>query len=239
MRGIIQWCGGLGLIFSVGAYAADSAPSTKPPEVEYSAERLISAEVDGKNMQMSAQVNYARGKERDEMEVHGQRMTQILRHDKKLAWMLMPEQSAYMEVSYAKQAEYCNWPCMNIEKGKGITTLGREVVNGVETTKYKITCIDKNGNTTDGLFWVADNGVAVKMDFDTLVKSGKRQHAIIELRNLKVANQDPSLFEIPTGYRKFDMSGMPLSGGAPAGMGGPGATGGAGAMDLMKRLMRH
>jgi len=247
MRKLVQWCGSLGVIVSVGAYATGSAPSTRPPEVEYSAERLISAEDGGRNMQVSAQVNYARGMERDELEMHGQRMTQILRHDKQLAWILMPEQHGYMEVSYAKQAQYCNWPCVNVEKaklaeGKGYTDLGRETVNGVEATKYKIICVDKNGNTTDGLFWVADNGVVVKMDFDTVVKSGQRHHAIIELRHLKIAKQDPGLFEIPAGYRKFDVSAMPLSGGMPAGMGGPGGgsgVGGAGAMDIMNRLMRH
>jgi len=135
---------------------------------------------------------------------------------------------------------------VNIEKaklaeGKGYADLGRETVNDVEVTKYKIICVDKNGNTTEGLFWVADNGVVVKMDFDTVANSGKRQHAVIELRHLKVAKQDPGLFEIPTGYRKFDTSAMPLSGGVPAGMDGPGSgsVGGADALDLMKRLMHH
>jgi hypothetical protein len=53
MRKLVQWCGSLGLIVSFGVYAAGSVPSTKPPEVEYSAERLISAEDGDRTMQMS------------------------------------------------------------------------------------------------------------------------------------------------------------------------------------------
>jgi outer membrane lipoprotein-sorting protein len=251
MRKLIQWCGSLGLIVSVGAHAADAVPSAALPQVEYSADRVISAEQGGKSMQMNARVNYAKGKERNVIEMQGKSMISIMRHDKKLAWMVMPDQKMYMETSYAKQAQYCHWPCVNIEKakigeGKGYTTLGQEVVNGVETTKYKITCIDKKGETIEGIFWVAANGVVMKMDFTTTGKGGK-SHAVIELRNLKIAEQDPGLFEIPKGYSKLDMSSMPLSGGRPAGVGGGGGmggVGGAGAVgsglkDLMKGLIRH
>src|SRR5690242_8374247 len=89
MRRLIQCCGGLGLIVSIGA-AADAVPSTAPPQAEYSADRVMSAERDGKSMQMNTRVYYARGKERDEIEAQGRNMTMIMRHDKKLAWMLMP-----------------------------------------------------------------------------------------------------------------------------------------------------
>lgn len=236
MRKLIQWCGSLGLIVSIGVYAADAGPSTKLPDVEYSADRVIFAEDGGRSMQLNTRVNYASGKERNETELRGQRMIMILRHDKKLAWMLMSDQHKYMEMSYAKQAQYCHWPCVNIEKGKGYTTLGTEVVNGIETTKYKIVCIDKEGKTIEGLFWVATNGVVAKMDFTTTSKGSKPQHAVIELHNLKIAKQDSSLFEIPAGYSKMPMSGMPLGGGMPAGIGGA-AGGGPGVKDIMKGLI--
>jgi hypothetical protein len=246
MRKLIQWCGSLGLIVSIGAHAADAGPTTSLPQVEYSANRVISSEQDGHSMQMNARVYYAKGKERDEIEAHGQSMTMIMRHDKKLAWMLMPEQKMYTETSYADQAQYCNWPCVNIEKakmgeGKGYTTLGKEVVNVVETTKYKVVCVDKKGDTIEGTFWVASNGVVIKMDFTTTGKSDKPQHAVIELRNMNIARQDPGLFEIPKGYSKLDMSTMPVGSGRPAGVGGAGGIGGTGAglTDLMKGLIRH
>jgi hypothetical protein len=236
MRNLIQWCGSLGLIMATGVYAADAGPSTKLPDVEYSADRVTLTEDGGRSMQLNMRVNYARGKERNETELHGQRLIMILRHDKKLAWMLISDQHKYMETSYAKQAQYCHWPCVNIEKGKGYTTLGTEAVNGIETTKYKIVCIDKEGKTIEGLFWVADNGVVAKMDFTTTSKGSKPQHAVIELRNLKIAKQDSSLFEIPAGYSEMPKSGMPLGGGMPAGIGGA-AGGGAGVKDIMKGLI--
>ena len=241
MRKLIQWCGSLGLIVAIGAHAAEAGPSTSLPQVEYSAERVISGEQGGKSMQMNTRVYYAKGKERDETEAHGQNMTMIMRHDKKLAWMLMPDRKMYMEASYADQAQYCNWPCVNIEKakigeGRGYTTLGKEVVNGIETTKYKIVCIDTKGETIEGVFWVAANGIVIKMDFTTTGKSGQSQHAVIELRNVKIAGQDPGLFEIPKGYSKMSMQGMPLGGG-PAGMGGAAGGVGSGMKDLMKGVL--
>lgn len=246
MRKLIQRCGSLGLIVSIGAYATETGPSTGLPQVEYSAERVISSEQGGKSMQMNARVYYAKGKERDEIEAQGRNMIMIMRHDKKLAWMLVPEQKMYMEMSYADQAQYCNWPCANIEKaklaeGKGYTTLGQETVNGVETTKYKMVCIDKKNQTIEGQFWVAANGVVIKMDFTATAKDGKPQHAVIELRDMKIAEQSPALFEIPKDYSKMSMQGMPF-GGVPAGMGGSmGGVGGAvsGMKDLMKGLIRH
>ena len=249
MSKLIQWCGSLGVIVSIGAHAADAGPSTSLPQVEYSANRVISGEQGGQSMQMNARVYYAMGKERDEIETHGRSMTMIMRHDEKLSWMLMPDQKMYMEMSYADQAQYCNWPCVNIEKakmgeGKGYTTLGKEVVSGIETTKYKVVCVDKKGETIEGTFWVAANGVVIKMDFTTTAKGGKPQHAVIELRNVKFTAQDPAVFEIPKGYSKMSMQGMPLGGGMPAGVGGAGGMGGAGGAgagltDLMKGLIRH
>jgi outer membrane lipoprotein-sorting protein len=240
MRKLIQWCGCLGVIVSIGAHAADAGPSTSLPQVEYSADRVISGEQGGQSMQMNARVYYAKGKERDEIEAHGQSMTMIMRHDKKLAWMLMPDQKMYTEMSYADQAQYCNWPCVNIEKakmgeGKGYTTLGKEVVSGIETTKYKVVCVDKKGETIEGIFWVAANGVVIKMDFTTTGKRGK-SHAVIELRNVKIATQDPSLFEIPKDYSKMSMQGMPLGSG-PAGMGGAAGGVGSGMKDIMKGVL--
>lgn len=241
MRKLIQWCGCLGVIVSIGAHAADAGPSTSLPQVEYSADRVISGEQGGQSMQMNARVYYAKGKERDEIEAHGQSMTMVMRHDKKLAWMLMPDQKMYTEMSYADQAQYCNWPCVNIEKakmgeGKGYTTLGKEVVSGIETTKYKVVCVDKKGETIEGIFWVAANGVVIKMDFMTTGKRGK-SHAVIELRNVKIAGQDPGLFEIPKGYSKLDMSAMPVGGGRPAGVGEAAGGVGSGMKDIMKGVL--
>ena len=239
MSKLIQWCGRLGVIVSIGAHAADAGPTISLPQVEYSADRVMSGEQGGQSMQMNTRVYYAKGKERDETEVHGRSMTTIMRHDKKLAWMVMPDQKMYMEMSYADQAQYCNWPCVNIEKakmgeGRGYTTLGREVVSGVETTKYRLVCVDKKGENIEGIFWVAADGVVMKMDFTATGQRGK-SHIVVELRNLKLARQDPGLFEIPKGYSKMSMQGMPPGGGMPAGIGG--GPGGAGMQDLMKGIM--
>lgn len=131
--------------------------------------------------------------------------------------MFMDEMRMYMETAYGGQAQYCNWPCVNADKDKGATFIGKETVNGMETDKYKMACIDKNGNTTGDFLWFAANGqLAVKMDFTMTGKAGKRKHFVVELRNIKFAKQNPSLFEAPKGYSK--MSGMPMGGGMPGGM---------------------
>lgn len=250
MRKLIHGCGILWLIASVSTHAA-AGPSFNFPDLEYSAERVISGEEGGKVMKMTMRVYYVKNKERYEISAEGEQgITVILHHDKKLAWIPMDEMREYVEVAYDEQARYCSQPCVNVGRGhgstligkdKGATFVGKEIISGMETDKYKMDCIDKDGNTTKGFLWVIANGqLPVKMDFTLTNKAGRKlKHMLIEVRNIKFAKQDPSLFEVPKGYSKIP--GMPMGGGMGGMPRGDGAgempMDGAGMKDMLKGVL--
>jgi hypothetical protein len=128
-------------------------------------------------------------------------MAMILRQDKKVGWMLMPGQKMYMELNFAKEGsrkdDLSGW---KVEQ----TTIGPETVNGVKTTKSKIVMTGPKGEKMGGFWWATKENIVVKMDAISVHK-GSKDRFKIELKELKIAKQDPSLFEVPAGYSKMGM----------------------------------
>lgn len=167
-------------------------------KVEYSADRIMETE----QMTMESKVYHAPGKVRTEM--GGTIM--IMRFDKGVMWTLMPSEEMYMERSMTAP-EGKGAPKAQDESGYTIDeqkVVGKEVVNGVETTKTKVVMTMSDGSKFGGFTWTSKEGIVVKMD--TLSKvDGKKMRMKMYLRNLKIGKQDPALFEIPPGYNKIDM----------------------------------
>lgn len=76
-----------------------------------------------------------------------------------------------------------------------LKVVGHEVVNGRQTEKWALTVRQTDGKSTTSYQW-----------YDPQLKLAIRDEMdggyIRELRNVKVAPQPPSLFTIPSGYRK-------------------------------------
>jgi len=88
------------------------------------------------------------------------------------------------------------------------TEVGRETVNGLETTKYKVMMTAKDGKKLGGFQWIAPPGIQVKLD--AISKEGDSKERIkMELTNLTIGPQDPKLFEIPADYTVMTMPAMP------------------------------
>jgi hypothetical protein len=184
-------------VFAVGPAVGAGMPQTK---VEYSADSIMETQ----GMTVTSKVFHAENKDRMEMKVQGANNIMINRMDKKLAWVLMPDQKMYMET--------------NLEEGKKKSNdinncqidqqqLGSESVNGLKTTKNKIAMSCPDGLKYNGSMWVTKEGIMVKMD--SVAKTDKGDIAFkMELKNLNIARQDPSLFEIPAGYKAMNMGGM-------------------------------
>ncbi|MBI5740808.1 MAG: hypothetical protein HZA16_08805 [Nitrospirae bacterium] len=83
----------------------------------------------------------------------------------------------------------------------------------VNTTKSKVIVTDPQGRKYEGLMWEAKEGMLVKMDAAAKAE-GRNVRMKIELKNIKIAKQDPKLFEIPAGYKNMSMPGM--GGGGPS-----------------------
>ena len=122
----------------------------------------------------------------------------ITRMDKKVIWNIMPAQKMYMEIPFNLK----NQPLVE-EKLQGEIErkqVGTETVNGHPTKKYLITY--KSVKKTDQLYqwWATDINFPVK---SSAVDGSWTQ----EYRNIKMGSQPNSLFEVPSGYNKFDMPG--------------------------------
>lgn len=126
-----------------------------------------------------------------------------MRMDKKLVWMLMPDTKMYMETTI-KEGKKNSRDVSDCTLDQKIS--GTEMVNGVKATRSKInmSCPDDMQYTGD--MWVTKEGIMVKMDVAGKARGTKSVRMKTELKNLKIAKQDPALFEIPAGYTKMSMN---------------------------------
>ena len=87
------------------------------------------------------------------------------------------------------------------------TVVGEEVLESVKVTKYKTIATSTDGKKFGGFSWRTKEGIPMKMDL--LFKEGtEKTRMTTSLKNVKIGKQDPSLFEIPSGFTKLDMAGM-------------------------------
>ena len=167
---------------------ASSATGFEEPKVEYSADSYFEAE----GMTMKSKVNHAPGKERRDMEG----MVMIVRRDKKVVWQLMPDMRKYMENPIEKADKKTeDLSDYRVEQ----TVVGPDTIEGLKTTKYKVVMTDKKGNRQTGLMWATKDGIMVRLEAEG-EHDGKKMKMKNYLRNIKIAKQDPKLFEIPAGY---------------------------------------
>jgi len=197
------------LLMSVAMVMAGAvqAASPSPPQVEYSADSVLeTAEVS-----MKGHVNYTPTRERREMVMGsgGDKMIMITRHDKKVAWTLMPSEKMYMEVSLAQASANAKDDTSKYKIEQ--TVIGPETVNGVSTTKSKIIMTGPKGEKMGGFMWTTKENIVVKMDAIAIDKKQKHRYKT-ELTNLKIGKQDPKLFEVPAGYQKMSIPGMFIPG---------------------------
>jgi hypothetical protein len=187
----------IGILLSA-LFIASAALATDGPRAEYSANQTIETA----DMSMKGRVYYATGKERREMVTDGGKMTMILRQDKKVTWMLMPEESVYREMPL--QQGPANSGDLSGYKILESSRVGEETVNGVPATKYKVIMQAPDGAKMGGFHWLSKDSIALKADM-IAVDQGSKTRLKFELSDLRVGRQDPSLFEVPAGYSKMDM----------------------------------
>jgi len=161
---------------------------------EFSADTVMTHR---EGMKMTGKMYFKADKFRMDMK-SPQEMSMITRIDKNLMWNIMHAQKMYMEMPM----DLRNRPMVE-EKFDGEierTEVGSETIDGHPTKKYLITY--KSGNKTDQLYqwWATDINFPVK---SSAVDGSWTQ----EYRNIKMGSQPNSLFEVPSGYNKFDMPG--------------------------------
>jgi hypothetical protein len=177
-------------------------------DAAYSATRII----EGGEQRMEQRYFQKNGAtNRMEMNVHGQQSTVIVNGERGVMWILMPAQSMYMESPIDDQP----FDGANVEIPDPATwemeREGRESVNGVPATRYRVATDDGEVTRMRGHVWVSDDGIPVRTD---MVTGGDRIQ--MELRDVVVGPQPDELFEPPAGYRGLSVGAGHL--GSPAGM---------------------
>lgn len=183
------------------SFSAWAAEKMKQPTVEYSADMVI----ESGGVSSTGKVYHGLGgKDRWEMNAQGAKAITISRTDKKVAWILMPEQKMYMEMGIEESAKNTQGTNVN-DCEMDFSSLGDENVNGVKATKNRVSgSCPPDDVDYEGTMWITKDNIVVKMASVTTV-DGKRTNITMDLKNLDIGKQDASLFEIPAGYQKFSM----------------------------------
>ncbi|MFA6383743.1 MAG: DUF4412 domain-containing protein [Candidatus Omnitrophota bacterium] len=124
----------------------------------------------------------------------------IVRLDKKLMWMLMPEQKMYMEMP----VDTANLTMLT-EKSPGEVSrklLGSELVGGRDTEKYEVTYKDQGKIDTVYVWFSKELRFPLK-------SSALDGSWTVEYANVKEGIQPREMFELPGGYTKFDYGATP------------------------------
>ncbi|MFU8816940.1 MAG: hypothetical protein ACNA7W_16455 [Pseudomonadales bacterium] len=143
---------------------------------------------------------YQAGKLREEMNVGGNDMVIIQRHDLGKLWVVMP-QGFYMETAIdAPNEQVKSFSLVEHER------LGSETINGIATTKYK-TVWETDDGRFGGYSWMTDDNIAVKADLVS-ESEGEQHHIRYEMTQLERISHADSLFEVPEGHSRMNIPSM-------------------------------
>ncbi|MHB2020409.1 MAG: DUF4412 domain-containing protein [Candidatus Xenobia bacterium] len=144
------------------------------------------------------------GKIRNDMNQGGHRVSNIIRPDKHVTYMVMHDQKMYMVMpmgqgggpgttQHAPQGS--SWTSSDTQ----LTKVGTEVVDGLKCDKYSVSHHGK----VEGYLWRSS---AQALPVRYMSADGATQ---IDYTNVKLGPVDPSVFDPPAGYRVMQMPGMP------------------------------
>ncbi len=145
-------------------------------------------------------------KMRSEMVQDGMAMATIMRMDKMVVWILMLNEKMYMEhVINPTSPQYQRGQVATAEPSPDETTrvwILNEVVNTYKSDKYRI---DYRNKPSHYVWMSADPGMMMQVKTAALDNKWWQEY-----RNISLAEPDAALFEIPPGFTKMDMKGMPF-----------------------------
>jgi hypothetical protein len=208
----------LGAVLTMVCAAAALAQSPPPgavggggPGADYTAE----FKVQGYGPKLRGRVYGAPGKERRETADPWGGSTMIFRYDLGVGWVI-PSSGPYYTEFLLRPPGTPVLPPGSVPPG--LARIEDDDINDVPATKY---AFPPTGTGPGGYVWLSREGIALRID-------GQPQPGFPEIRfeldNLRYGPQNPALFELPAGYRKFSPQPAPVaSGPPPAGSAPPGA----------------
>ena len=121
----------------------------------------------------------------------------IVRPDRNVVWMVMPEMKSYMEMRLDPSKQPRTGEKVQGEVSRKL--LGSETVDGHPTQKYEVAYKDRETNQKMYQWMATDINFPVKM-------AAIDGSWTIEYRNIKMVAQPDSLFEVPAGFQKSSMA---------------------------------
>jgi hypothetical protein len=120
-----------------------------------------------------------------------------IRMDRKRLYVIYPGLKAYADVAMPAELVQSMTKGLKLQK----TTLGKETIDSHPCTKQMLTLSDDNGGKEQITSWEASDlkGFPVQANF---FEGG--QNIVLKFRNVKLSPPDPKLFEVPSGYKRYD-----------------------------------
>lgn len=187
------------LVIALGAAlfwnVAAQAEEWRPPTVEYTG--VMTTETRGDRI--SARIYRGKERMRIEMETQQGPTAMIINQAERTAYMVLTRQRMYMEVPM-QQAE--RGPIGELDQNVELEAVGQEEVNGVDTTKYRVSRKDSSQDGFEGFAWLTEERIAVRME-GTDHRDGRANPVSMNLTDLQVGDLEDRLFQVPEGYQSL------------------------------------
>ena len=135
----------------------------------------------------------------------GQKQTVIVRLDRGLAWTLVPGTNIALETTLDGLGLV---PIAALSDGArlGQTPVGQETIEGIRTTKYRVSTTPGEPNRFAGNVWSSAEGIVMKVE-GTGEANGRQGNIDLAFRNVRIGRLDPELFELPANTQRVKVKG--------------------------------
>lgn len=133
----------------------------------------------------------------------GRAQTVIVRIDRNIALLLVPEMRMAVETDLAGLSlSQALFGANDRLKSK---SMGPDTIEGTRTTRWQVETSDPKAGWFRGFVWSTDRGVVMKIEGEGEHR-GKRGYVHLLFRNVKIGTQDVALFEPPAEFRRMPVS---------------------------------
>jgi hypothetical protein len=155
----------------------------------YSATRTVIA--DGRAY--VGEMRSAPGMQRHEQTVNGIRFVVILRADRDVAWLLLPDFNVYAALPLSDTlTRYADRASLGRPRGT-------DRLNGLSAAKYRLHHIDQSGALAEGWLWMTATGLVPKLQGNYTSPNGHKTAVTLLLSDIEPGEQDPGYFVVPAG----------------------------------------
>lgn len=144
---------------------------------------------------------------RHEGTTQGRPQTLIIRLDSNVGWLVMSDAGIAIETDLSA----LDLPIEVLDGGGGLrqTRLGRDPVNGLDTTKLRVERTGASGSSFAGHAWVTREGIIGRIEGEGESR-GRRGRTLMNFRNVVIRPVPAQRFEPPRGVQLIRIKGADL-----------------------------